>query len=1214
MRPTDTWLRILAFFALAAAPLHAQRNLDGEAHENGVPTAWKQDHGGAGYALTSVAEEPYEGRRCLRLAYVGDAPPDDWGWAYQKFTAAPYLGKWVRFRAAVRVEGEAAAYGARLYVESFGAGSRSLSTDVMEDRPVHGGEWRLYEAFAEVPAEAETLQIGISVKGPGVAYLDAGSVEVIGEAGARPAEASGPWNLDFVRPEPTGQWAWTSYLGEYVPRKVNDGPDRQGVMLEFDGDPDQGFGNLLQGVDAETYRGALVRLTGRVRVEPKEGAKPGTRAQMWLRVDLPDGGMGFFDNMDDRPLLPGEWRHAEITGLIDDDAESIVFGLMVMGSARVYWDDVGFEPLERASDPPRPLDENGLTNLLAFARLLGYVRHFHPSDAAAVMDWDAFAAHGVRRVEGCSGDGELLAELRELLRPIAPTVQVFARGEAPPLPEGLRPPESLEPVRVTAWKHAGFGREGSGIYTSSRPRKRVRDGRLPDDLPDPAEPFEADLPGGLRCRVPLALYVDRDGTLPRGGEPPPLDGILLVEDRATRLAAVILAWNVLQHFFPYFDVVEVDWPAALAEALRGAAADEGVEGFRRTLERMVAHLDDGHAWITHERQDARYALPLRWEWIEDRLIVTEIAETYAGELPLPGDAILSIGGVAVEDAIARESVFVSASHDDARRDRTVDRLRAGTPHDEVTLLIETPAGERRELTLTYELYASVPEPRPDVVEEIEPGIWYVDIDRLTEEELESALDDLAAAKGLIFDLRGYPKAARMIPSYLTGETLQSPSWEIPLVTKPDQVDLAWRRTSWPLPPMKPRFTAPTAFLADSRTQSAAETYLSFVEQYLLAEIVGEPTSGTNGNINPFEIPGGYSVSWTGMRTLKQDGSRHHGVGILPTVPAGRTRQGVIEGRDEVLQAALAVVHRAIDEGRGAGVEPRTAGQFVFRAGRRFRAGELPAAIEAATRALALDPEHPAASSLRGRALHALGRSEEARADLDRALAAAPDDFAALAARGAVRYDLGDAAGARADLEAAAGGDEATTGEALATLGWIERKEGRADEALARFEEALDLDRRNEAAALGAASVRYARADWRAALADLRRAKRARPFDAGVAPLFQWLVRVRLDEPDKGARELERELERWTEGDAFWFPPLAEYVLGRRDADALLGALEHEDPREERLARSRASYWIGIRATLDGDADSAREHFRACVGAGFWNTLAHACAEAELTAK
>jgi len=70
---------------------------------------------------------------------------------------------------------------------------------------------------------------------------------------------------------------------------------------------------------------------------------------------------------------------------------------------------------------------------------------------------------------------------------------------------------------------------------------------------------------------------------------------------------------------------------------------------------------------------------------------------------------------------------------------------------------------------------------------------------------------------------------------------------------------------------------------------------------------GGPTAGTNGNIVTFALPGGYRVTSTGMKVLKHDGSQHHGIGILPTIPVSRTRAGVAGGRDELLDRAVQAV-------------------------------------------------------------------------------------------------------------------------------------------------------------------------------------------------------------------------------------------------------------------------------------------------------------------
>jgi C-terminal processing protease CtpA/Prc len=132
-------------------------------------------------------------------------------------------------------------------------------------------------------------------------------------------------------------------------------------------------------------------------------------------------------------------------------------------------------------------------------------------------------------------------------------------------------------------------------------------------------------------------------------------------------------------------------------------------------------------------------------------------------------------------------------------------------------------------------------------------------------------------------------------------------WHIPQVRFPDREHMTFQFSNWRVPPMTPRFTDKVAFIIDGRAISYAETYMGIIEHYRLTEIVGEPTAGTNGNVNPLFLPGGYGVNFTGMKVLKHDGSQHHGIGILPTVPASRTIEGIAAGRDELLEKAIEVV-------------------------------------------------------------------------------------------------------------------------------------------------------------------------------------------------------------------------------------------------------------------------------------------------------------------
>jgi hypothetical protein len=55
---------------------------------------------------------------------------------------------------------------------------------------------------------------------------------------------------------------------------------------------------------------------------------------------------------------------------------AILLGWLLLGSVAAAFAATG-------DVPPRPLTDQGLTNLTALTRLIGYVRFFHPSDQAA---------------------------------------------------------------------------------------------------------------------------------------------------------------------------------------------------------------------------------------------------------------------------------------------------------------------------------------------------------------------------------------------------------------------------------------------------------------------------------------------------------------------------------------------------------------------------------------------------------------------------------------------------------------------------------------------------------------------------------------------------------------------------------------------------------------------------------------------------------------
>jgi C-terminal processing protease CtpA/Prc len=549
-----------------------------------------------------------------------------------------------------------------------------------------------------------------------------------------------------------------------------------------------------------------------------------------------------------------------------------------------------------------------MRNAIAFTRLLGYVRYFHPSDQVATADWDSLAIEGMRRVEPCEGPEQLARRLEAFFHPIAPTVQVFPKGTQPAIPAGLVPPAGAVGLKLMSWRHYGVGLNRPSPYKSERVYADWS-GITPVGS-DPNQIFSADLGAGLSARVPLKLFADTTGTLPAAVEvlklAPAGHELISGNDRSTRLAAVALAWNVFQHFYPYFDVVETDWPHALVKALTTAATDADERAFVNTLSRLLAALHDGHGWVTHPRLvDRSHALPLAWALIEDKLVITHVVGQAADAGFKPGDTVIEVDDESIEKTLARIRTLISSATPQHMRHDLASELRRGADGSVMRLKVQSQDGKQREGVLRRIARGAADEPRPATVAELEPGISYVDLDRATDVDFKAALPQLAEAKAVIFDFRGYPKMFDFL-DHLSEQTMLCAIWQIPITTKPDRLGVAEYDTTgrWDVPPKSPRLKGRLIFMIDGRAMSAAETAMGIVEAYRLADIVGEPTAGTNGNVNPFGIPGGYVLSWTGMRVLKHDGSRHHGVGILPTHPVARTIKGITERRDEILERAL----------------------------------------------------------------------------------------------------------------------------------------------------------------------------------------------------------------------------------------------------------------------------------------------------------------------
>ena len=603
------------------------------------------------------------------------------------------------------------------------------------------------------------------------------------------------------------------------------------------------FAALSQSVDAVPYRGTRVRLRGKLRTAHH------AQGRLWLRIDRGDA-TGFFDNMVRHPVVSQTWTNAEITGMVDADATRLVFGEVMRGAGTAWYDDL--ELSAQAKD--------GTWQLIAIQ--------------------DAGFEHS------------------DPLKSWSPGIGVATRSQ------------SIEGWNVTVDHHQPAS--GTSSLRIEAATKFVTD-ELFDDAPAPGEAVDIDLDSGLRARVPIALYskdnhtIGDDPEVARRTQAAPSSAPSDRFDPVAGAADVIVVWNVLEHFWPYWNVVSVDWNSELDVALGDALDDHNLDDHVVTLQRLSAVARDGHASTSCPGEADRARPPFAVDLVESQVVVTASADKTVQR----GDVIISMDGSSPAQLLVTEEALISGSPQ-WRHVRGLKQLGRGPLGSALVLGIRR--GNTNVSITVSRIDRDVSEaPSHSPIERFDDGVYYVDLGRAPMADIDTVMDRLATAPGIIFDLRGYPNSNHQVLSHLLTHPDHANAWmAVPRVTRPDRASTptSWETAGWDMPALQPHIGGRVAFLTGPGAISYAESVMGLVAYYHLGEIVGEATAGTNGDIAQISAPTGCNTFFTGRRVTKLDGSRHHLIGVQPTIPASRTIAGVIARRDEVLEKALAYVRGA----------------------------------------------------------------------------------------------------------------------------------------------------------------------------------------------------------------------------------------------------------------------------------------------------------------
>jgi hypothetical protein len=559
-------------------------------------------------------------------------------------------------------------------------------------------------------------------------------------------------------------------------------------------------------------------------------------------------------------------------------------------------------------------------NLETFAKVYGYVRWFYPSDEAAKIDWTSFAVYGVSKVENARSQNQLKKELLNLFKPIAPALQIENAFQSPGFDLKSIVPSDTSGFKPVTWIHYGvYLGEKSNIYQSKRTNRQTPSTQLKNysmkelvltssHSPKIGDYITKNIGSDLVCIMPLVLYGTSKQTYPipdtvstrkLNNEIQHVHNLSLnIKNSAAKLANTVITWNVFQHFYPYFDVVHVDWGKELEISLQDVLNSRSEADYFKCISRMIAKLEDGHGVVSCNNID-QWGFPVSFAYIENKVVISGSNSS----LFKRGDIIESIDGrSAIEELISQESLISGSPQ--LKRYRALNMFGSDFSQSKAHIILSRDGKTlkiKADRTLRCNLFSNILKAENFQSLDYGDGIYYVICHSY---EFENELNNLIKAKGIVisslFDI------SEIIP-HLIKESVWSPIWNIPITTYPDRVNVVFDTSQWKFDPLKPLISAKLAFIVEPFRVSSGETFLSFIDYYKLGKLVGDTSAGTNGNVNFIELMGDYSIMWTGMKVLKQDGSQHHLIGYRPDFPVKRTIKAIKENRNEYLDKALEIL-------------------------------------------------------------------------------------------------------------------------------------------------------------------------------------------------------------------------------------------------------------------------------------------------------------------
>jgi len=522
--------------------------------------------------------------------------------------------------------------------------------------------------------------------------------------------------------------------------------------------------------------------------------------------------------------------------------------------------------------------EKETENLFYLCKIWGYIKYFHPNIQECSVDWDLALIESLEEMNGADQEQfELLVD--ELIDKAGPI----------PLGDGSSIPEIPTDPKLNNFDISWFNDEPITDYSSNALNNLYQYSKKADHCQLIGSPYAS-----------FMNFLNEDPYDELGAHPP----------TNYRILAMFRYWTIIDYFFPYKYLMDQDWNTTFYNQIHPIVDAQDDKAYLLAFLSLTTFINDSHggSWSpTYAEWRGVEYNPYRIKHIEDQTLIVEVHESF-DELEV-GDIILSKNNVPIQEIRDSLKLYICGSNTRAINRRINFHLIFSTDEDFI-LEVEKEDGTTKSVAISpsREKYLDL-----HINESIKPS-WstltgecaeygYIDMGELEREEVPQLVEELWDKDILIFDLRSYPNST----FYTLRNLLFNETQMFALFSNPNDQFAGifnWYNGHPGANHEGPIFEGQIIILFNEATISQAEFHVMGLETHHRAIKIGNQTAGADGDITKLFLPGLIETRFTSLGVYYPDQSETQRIGIVPDIEVHPTINGIREGRDEILEAAL----------------------------------------------------------------------------------------------------------------------------------------------------------------------------------------------------------------------------------------------------------------------------------------------------------------------